>query len=204
MTFTGTNVGFGATVRQIGDIDSDGLQDIAIAHRPTGLRVFIYKGRATWPAALTDAQADYVIMSDASFAEASSIGDHRVGDFNGRRVNDMVITAPLYSSRLGRVLVVFGRTGFTSFTAPDMTRALEIGADPALARTQLGVAVVSSDIFTPARARRSSCRRPVLRLSPATTPGGCTRFTVEVPAPLSPQPPPITSWLARPWVADGK
>src|SRR5262249_9204341 len=68
VTFTGTNVGFGATVRQIGDIDGDGLQDIAIADRPTGLRVFIYKGRATWPAALSDAQADYVVTTDASYA----------------------------------------------------------------------------------------------------------------------------------------
>ncbi len=148
VTFTGANVGFGATVRQIGDIDGDGLQDIAIADRPTGLRVFIYKGRATWPSALTDVQADYVISTDATYA-GSQFGTaiDRLGDFNGDGVNDIAITAPLYSSRLGRVAVIYGRTGFTNVTLPDTTRALEIGPDPALARTQIGSALVGIGHF---------------------------------------------------------
>jgi hypothetical protein len=147
-TFTGANVGFGATVRQIGDIDNDGLQDIAIADRPTGLRVFIYKGRATWPATLSDTQADYVIMTDPTYAASQfGVAIERLGDFNGDGVADMAITAPLFNTRVGRVLVVYGRAAFTSFTAPDTTRTLEIGADPALARTQLGSALVGLGHF---------------------------------------------------------
>jgi hypothetical protein len=147
-TFTGTNTGFGATVRQIGDIDNDGLQDIAIADRPTGLRVFIYKGRASWPAALSDAQADYVVTTDASYAASQfGVAIDRLGDFDGDGVNDVVISAPQYSSRLGRVVVVYGRTGFTSFMLPDTTRALEIGPDPALARTQIGQGAVGLGHF---------------------------------------------------------
>jgi hypothetical protein len=147
-TFTGQNVGFGATVRQIGDIDNDGRQDIAIADRPTGLRVLIYKGRATWPATLSDTQADYVITTDASYAASQfGIAIERLGDFDGDGVNDMVITAPQYSSRLGRVAVVYGRTGFTSFMLPNTTRALEIGPNPSLARTQIGQAAVGIGHF---------------------------------------------------------
>ena len=148
VTFTGTNVGFGSTVRQIGDIDGDGMPDIAIADRPTGLQVFIYKGRVTWPMTLTDAQADYVITTDATYA-ASQFGSaiEGLGDFNGDGVADFAISAPLYNSRVGRVLVVDGRTGFTSFTAPSTTRALEIGADPVLARTQLGVGLAGLGHF---------------------------------------------------------
>jgi hypothetical protein len=148
VTFTGTNVGFGATVRQIGDIDGDGMPDIAIADRPTGLQVFIYKGRVTWPMTLTDAQADYVITTDATYA-VSQFGTAMdgLGDFNGDGVADFAISAPLYNSRVGRVLVVYGRTGFTSFAAPSTTRALEIGGDPALMRTQLGVGVAGLGHF---------------------------------------------------------
>ena len=126
MTFTGANTGFGATVRQIGDIDGDGLQDIAIADRPTGVRVFIYKGRATWPSALADTQADYVVTTDATFA-GSQFGSSidRLGDFDGDGVADFAVGAPLFSSRVGRAVVIFGRAGFASFTVPDTTRALE-------------------------------------------------------------------------------
>jgi hypothetical protein len=148
VTFTGTNIGFGATVRQIGDIDGDGLQDIAIADRPTGLRVFIYKGRLNWPTTLTDAQADYVITTDGTYA-GSQFGSaiDRLGDFDGDGVADFAISAPLYSSRVGRVLVVYGRAAFTSFSAPNTTRALEIAADPALARSQFGIALVGLGHF---------------------------------------------------------
>ena len=60
VTFTGSTTGFGFTVAQIGDIDNDGLPDIAISDSTVGEKVYIYKGRSSWPMNLTDAQADYV------------------------------------------------------------------------------------------------------------------------------------------------
>lgn len=148
VTFSGTNIGFGATVCEIGDIDGDGLQDIAIADWPTGLQVFIYKGRLNWPMTLTDAQADYVITTDASYAgSAFGYAMNGLGDFDGDGVGDFAISAPLFSSRQGRVTVVYGRSGFTSFTVANTARALEIGADPGLTRTQFGIALLGLGHF---------------------------------------------------------
>ncbi len=87
-------------------------------------------------------------MTDSSYASSQfGLAIDRIGDFNGDGVNDMVITAPLFNSRLGRTVVVFGKTGFSSFTVPDTTRALEIGPDSALARTQFGAATVGLGHF---------------------------------------------------------
>ena len=59
----------------------------------------------------------------------------------------MAITAPLFNTRVGRVLVVYGRAASRLHARPDTTRALEIRADPALARTQLGSALVGVGHF---------------------------------------------------------
>ena len=134
----------------IGDIDHDGFEDLAIADFPTGQQVFIFKGRATWPAALADTQADYVITTGAAFA-GSNFGNSiaRLGDFDGDGVDDFVVGAPLYNTRVGRMVVVYGRTGFTSLALPDATntRALEISGDPALTKSQLGIAVTGLGHF---------------------------------------------------------
>jgi hypothetical protein len=73
----------------------------------------------------------------------------RLGDFNGDGVDDFAIGAPLFNVRSGQIAVVYGRTGFTSVGLPDATntRALVIGADPVLNRTQLGVAVAGVGHF---------------------------------------------------------
>jgi hypothetical protein len=146
-TFSSTATNFGGTIRAIGDIDGDGRGDVAIADQ-TNVRVLVYKGRATWPATLTDAQADYVISTDATWA-SSAFGTSLapLGDFNGDGVADFSIGAPGFGTLVGRVAVIYGRTGFTSFMLPDTTRSLEISADPALNRSQLGLATVGLGHF---------------------------------------------------------
>ena len=110
VTFTGSAANFGLGVAQIGDIDNDGLPDLAIADPLTTLRVFIYKGRAIWPMMLTDADADYVITTDASYA-ASGFGLSLagIGDFTGDGVNDLAIGARGFAGGVGRVVIVPGR-----------------------------------------------------------------------------------------------
>jgi hypothetical protein len=144
---SGTAMTFGATIRAIGDIDGDGRTDIAISDQDSE-RVLIYKGRATWPAALADTQADYVISTDTTYASSAfgaSIAP--LGDFNGDGVADFAIGAPGFSTLSGRVAVVYGKSGFTNLMLPDTTRALEITADSTLNRSQLGLAVVGLGHF---------------------------------------------------------
>jgi hypothetical protein len=147
VTFSGANTTFGATIRAIGDIDGDGRTDLAISDT-TGVRALVFKGRATWPATLTDAQADYVISTDASWA-ASAFGTAiaPLGDFDGDGAADFAIGAPGFGSLSGRVAVIYGRTGFTSFMLPDATRSLEIASDSTLNRPQLGLALVGLGHF---------------------------------------------------------
>ena len=147
VTFSGTNLSFGGDIRTIGDIDNDGLQDVAISDQ-TAVRVLIYKGRMTWPTTLSDTEADYSITTDATWA-ASAFGFSMaaLGDFNGDSVDDFVIGAPSFNTRVGRVAVIYGRAGFTSFGLPDTTRSLEIGGDESLNFTQFGLAVLGLGHF---------------------------------------------------------
>lgn len=147
VVFSSTNMTFGGTVRAIGDIDGDGRIDLAISDQDAQ-RALVFKGRATWPATLTDTQADYIISTDASWALsafASAIAP--LGDFNGDGVADFAIGAPGFGTLVGRVAVIYGRTGFTSFMLPDAARALEITSDTALNRSQFGLAVVGLGHF---------------------------------------------------------
>src|SRR4029079_8501090 len=119
----------------------DGLDDLAISDRLTPAHVYVYKGRSVWPAALTAAQADYVITPDVSFNNNALFGATiaRLGDFNNDGVDDFAIGAPLYgATQNGRVTIVLGKTGFSNVTLPDVTNTITIDADVALTTPQFG------------------------------------------------------------------
>ena len=143
-----TDALFGTGVAMLGDIDGDGLEDIGIADL-TVSNIYIYKGRASWPATLTDAQADYVISTTGLWAASAIPGSvmARLGDFDGDGIDDFAIGAPGYNTRVGRVAVVYGSKTFSSFSLPDATRALDIGGDPTLNRTQFGLRLVGMGHF---------------------------------------------------------
>ena len=65
------NSKFGSSAIVAGDIDADGLPDIAISSSVDGV-VYIFKGRAwTSGTVLNASSADYKIVADASFAGAN-------------------------------------------------------------------------------------------------------------------------------------
>ena len=113
---------FGRNFIDIGDIDADGKDDFALSATTAGDgRVYIMRGRSAWNATYSaDADADYVIQADSSYAGtffASMLS--RLGDFNGDGVDDFAISSFGYNTGRGRVLIVLGKTGFSG-VAPDV------------------------------------------------------------------------------------
>ena len=144
VTFSGTTTGFGLAVEQIGDIDHDGLPDIAISD-PLNLKVFIYKGRTAWPMTLADTQADYVISStDASYTGSLlGISLSRLGDFTGDGVDDLAIGARGFNTNVGRVVIVPGKSsGFASVTLPDPANSIVIDGNSSLGTSTFGYRVL--------------------------------------------------------------
>jgi hypothetical protein len=137
ITITGSVDGFGTGVADAGDLDGDGLDDIAIASpADSGGKVFIFSrksppaswGTATsWPTALTDTQANYVISSTGALSGAMfhrSLA--RLGDFDGAGGDDLAIGYAMVNSNQGVVAIVKGGASFASRTLPDTTNAIEI------------------------------------------------------------------------------
>jgi hypothetical protein len=142
-----TDTFYGTGVAQIGDINGDGLQDIAITDSSISA-IYIYKGRTTWPATLADTDADFVISTSGLWSSASAGSSvARLGDFDGDGIDDFVIGGPAYNTRVGRIAVVYGSHTFSNMTLPSATGTLEIGGDPALNRTQFGLRVVGIGHF---------------------------------------------------------
>jgi hypothetical protein len=132
ITITGTVANFGRAVVNAGDLDGDGLADIAIASSSDGggkIYVFSRKNPPVswgttnkWPATLLDTQANYVLTADPTFAGGAGsiqpIGIARLGNFDGTGTDDLAVGFALANAMAGSVLVVKGSTGFASETIP--------------------------------------------------------------------------------------
>lgn len=150
---SGTRFGQGAAV--VGDIDGDSLADVAVGAPLEGGkgRVYIFKGRATWPAALAHTQADYVIDVDSS-ADSKFTGSAfgasitPLGDFDQDGAPDFAATAPIYGSSQGYVAIVRGVTTGTPFPAATTvptavgTRVIAVIGDPAAPTGRFGTRIV--------------------------------------------------------------
>ena len=157
VTFTGATTGFGSAIANAGDIDGDGLADIAITstNDATG-KVFIYSRKTppaswgtttSWPATLTDAQANYVISADAGLMGMSFRNLARLGNFDGAGADDLLVAFRLRTAATGdgAVFVVKGSASFASVTIPNPAGALEV--DGALTGISFGVANVGLGSF---------------------------------------------------------
>jgi hypothetical protein len=149
VVFSSTTAGFGRGVAFIGDINNDGREDLAIANRSTNV-IYIYKGRASWPMTMTDADADFTVTADSTYS-GSLFGASmvRLGDFNGDGIDDFAIGSPNFNSAnlIGRVTVVLGANGFTSLTLPSTSRAIIIDGQSGLVDGGFGTHVMGIGPF---------------------------------------------------------
>ena len=105
ITITGSTADFGQAVVNAGDLDGDGLADIAIASpNEGGGKVYIFSRKNppvswgttnSWPATLTDTQANYVLTAAPTFAGGAGsiqpVGMARLGNFDGTGSDDLAI-----------------------------------------------------------------------------------------------------------------
>jgi hypothetical protein len=151
VVFTGPPaVGFGQGVVAAGDIDGDGLTDIAISAPGTLVTdipaVYIFSRKSTsspfksaaggWPATVDYTKASYVITADTSYG-LTLFGQiiARLGNFDGVGADDLGISAFIYNpatgASAGRVVVVKGSSSFASVNLPDVTNTIVIDGEMA-------------------------------------------------------------------------
>ena len=119
-----------------GDLDNDGVADLAIAdimtssttnppvvvgHTPSGC-VYVVKGKSSWPGAIDlKAEADTTFVRDGG-SSVFQVAGMAIGDVNNDQAGDLILGAPeennpSYSlDNAGRVYMVFGGSGFPSGT----------------------------------------------------------------------------------------
>ncbi len=156
--FKGTSPGFGIAVAAIGDIDKDTFEDLAISDfDPLNVnsagKIYIYKGRASWPGTLMDTDANYVITPDSTYVNTNfGVSLARLGDFTGDGVDDFAIGVSAYASRRGRVIIVPGKLGgigdaMGKIMLPDTANTITIDGDPTVTRGIFGYKVLGLGRF---------------------------------------------------------
>ena len=200
VTFTGAVAAFGFNVTIVGDVDHDGFEDLAIADATVNKRIYLYKGRASWPAALTDTQADYVISTDASYTGTFfGFSMARLGDFTGDGVDDFAISARSYASNVGRVVIIPGLSG--SFQQRHFARrdlaAITIDGDAALGQPAFGYRVLGIGHFYSGAGTTLIVSAPGTTASATANPGRVYAFhgqTGSGEAPYQSRQPTTSSW----------
>jgi FG-GAP-like repeat len=158
VTITGSFSGFGQGAIDAGDLDGDGLDDIAISSPNDGVggKLFIFSRKnppsswgttTSWPAALTDTQANYTITLDATFTGTFPIRPlARLGNFDGTGSDDLAF-ATRGRGTGGSVLIIKGSSSFASLSLPNAANTIEIDG-PAAAGSQFGyIAIGIGDFF---------------------------------------------------------
>ena len=162
ITITGATADFGQAVVNAGDLDGDGLADIAIAspNEGGGGKIYIFSRKNpppswgttnSWPATLTDTQANYVLTADPTFAGGTgsiqAVGMARLGNSDGTGSDDLAIGFALSNGFKGGLLVVKGGASFASQTIPG---AGTIEIDGTAANGFFGLATIGIGQFFPA------------------------------------------------------
>jgi hypothetical protein len=155
---------FGQAVVNAGDLDGDGLDDIAIASPAEGGGlVYVYSrknprwGSTTkWVAAMDQTQASYTLTADMTFAggtrSISNRGLARLGNFDGTGTDDLAIGFQLHNAMAGAVLIVKGGASFASAAIPDTTGVVTTEVDGAAAAGVFGFSLMGIGPFYPAPA----------------------------------------------------
>jgi hypothetical protein len=154
---------FGGYVANAGDLDGDGLSDLAIAAPgiaatdPAVIYIFSRKNASwgvngAWPATLDYTQANYTITADASYDGAQfGLTMAKMGNFDGAGAGDLAISAYLYSmgtgAQAGRVVIVKGSSSFGSITLPDPTNTIVIDGEAPGDRLGRSMEVLVDDTF---------------------------------------------------------
>lgn len=141
------DAGFGASVIFAGDVDGDGLEDVAISSLDEA-KVYVFKGRDVWPATVQASEADYVIDAGAYASSGFGFQLARLGDFDGDGVDDFAISAQFHDGNRGHVIIVRGSKSFPqAITLSDVigSRALVIEGEEANA--ELGANLIGIGKF---------------------------------------------------------
>jgi hypothetical protein len=154
---------FGGYVANAGDLDGDGLSDLAIAAPgvaatdPPVIYIFSRKNagwavNGAWPATLDYTQANYTIATDASYNGAQfGLTMAKMGNFDGAGAGDLAISAFIYSmgtgTQAGRVVIVKGSSSFGSITLPDPTNTIVIDGEAPGDRFGRSMEVLVDDTF---------------------------------------------------------